>query len=185
MAEEKISEEEKLEEGGKKKEEGEETSEDEDGEGGESPKKKKKMMIIIIIIILLIGGGGAGAYLGGFIPGVGGGGDEEVDPNKIPEIVYYDLKEFLVNLNNPREKVSFLKMTITLELPDNASKLTAEAKMPRIRDSFQVYLRELRNSDLRGSAGTHRLREELLFRINKIMEPEKVSDILFKEILVQ
>ena len=37
-----------------------------------------------------------------------------------------------------------------------------EAVMPRIVDNFQIYLRELRLEDLRGSAGIYRLREELL-----------------------
>ena len=102
-----------------------------------------------------------------------------------PQIVYYDLEEFLVNLNNPVRQVSFLKMTVTLELPNLASKSSVESKMPRVRDSFQVYLRELRNSDLQGSAGIQRLREELLLRINKVLAPDKVTDILFKEIIVQ
>ena len=39
--------------------------------------------------------------------------------------------------------------------------------------------------DLRGSAGLYRLREELLVRVNKAAAPAKVSDVLFKEMLVQ
>jgi flagellar FliL protein len=57
--------------------------------------------------------------------------------------------------------------------------------MPRILDNFQVYLRELRLDDLRGSAGMYRLREELLARVNAAVAPVKVRDILFKEMLVQ
>ena len=99
--------------------------------------------------------------------------------------MYFDLDEFLVNLNNPGKQVSLLKMSVTLELPNLKTKQTVEANMPRIRDSFQVYLRELRSGDLQGSAGLHRLREELLLRINKIISPDSISDILFKEIIVQ
>ena len=57
--------------------------------------------------------------------------------------------------------------------------------MPRIIDNFQVYLRELRIEDLRGSAGMYRLREELLLRVNASAAPAKIVDVLFKEMLVQ
>jgi flagellar FliL protein len=52
-------------------------------------------------------------------------------------------------------------------------------------DLFQVYLRELRPTDLEGSAGIYRLKEELLRRINLEIQPHRVSDVLFKEIIVQ
>ncbi len=52
-------------------------------------------------------------------------------------------------------------------------------------DNFQVYLRELRIEDLKGSAGMYRLREELLTRVNAAIAPAKVHDVLFKEMLVQ
>ena len=57
--------------------------------------------------------------------------------------------------------------------------------LPRIVDNFQVYLRELRLDDLRGSAGVYRLREELLARVNTAVRPAKIKDVLFKEMLVQ
>jgi flagellar FliL protein len=57
--------------------------------------------------------------------------------------------------------------------------------MPRIIDNFQVYLRELRIEDLRGSAGMYRLREELLLRVNASAAPARIVDVLFKEMLVQ
>ncbi len=59
------------------------------------------------------------------------------------------------------------------------------AVMPRIVDNFQIYLRELRIEDLRGSDGIYRLREELLARVNAAVAPVKVTDVLFKEMLVQ
>jgi len=57
--------------------------------------------------------------------------------------------------------------------------------LPRIIDNFQVYLRELRVGDLKGSAGIYRLREELLTRVNSAIAPSKVKGVLFKEMLVQ
>ncbi len=174
MAEDDVKE---AEEGAQSDEEGEE------GEEGGAPKKKKKLLLIVGVVVVL-GAIAGGLFASGMLSG-GGEEEAEVDPNTVPQIVYYDMKEFLVNLNNPGRQVTFLKMTVTLELPNLASRAEVESKTPRIRDSFQVYLRELRNSDLQGSAGLQRLREELLLRINKIITPHKVNDILFKEIIVQ
>jgi flagellar FliL protein len=57
--------------------------------------------------------------------------------------------------------------------------------MPRITDTFQTYLRELRPTDLDGSAGLYRLKEELTRRVNAAIAPNKVNAVLFKEIVVQ
>ena len=76
-------------------------------------------------------------------------------------------------------------MKIILELSDQESILNVETFMPRIRDSFQIYLRELRAEDLQGSAGIHRLKSELLLRVNKLMYPTKIDNILFKDVIIQ
>jgi flagellar FliL protein len=57
--------------------------------------------------------------------------------------------------------------------------------MPRLLDLFQTYLREVRPEELRGSAGTHRLREELIARANLAAHPARVADVLFVEIILQ
>jgi flagellar FliL protein len=57
--------------------------------------------------------------------------------------------------------------------------------MPRVIDTFQTYLRELRPSDLDGSAGLYRLKEELTRRVNAAITPNHVNALLFKEIVVQ
>lgn len=184
-----------------------EAAEGEDGEGGEDAegegeegkgKKKKKggklkKIIILFLLLALIGGGGAAAYFMGFFKKkieVSGGeireGEEIIGEDGIVEkAVFYDMEEFIANLNVGSKRPSFLKMTVSLELAGESQIPMVESKMPRIRDSFQVYLRELRQEDLQGSAGLYRLREELLLRINKIVYPAKINDILFKEILVQ
>ena len=50
----------------------------------------------------------------------------------------------------------------------------------------RITLRDLRASDLAGSAGMYRLQEELLARANRILAPQaSVDKILFTEILIQ
>lgn len=161
-----------------------------EGGDGDSSKKKKKLIIIIAAVLLLIVAVVGGLFVSGMIGHKAEGGEAgehggKPDPLLEPNTNYLDLEEFLVNLNNPGKQVSFLKMTVTLELPNLKTKEVVEGKMPLIRDTFQIYLRELRNTDLQGSAGIHRLREELLLRVNKIVDPHPISNILFKEIIVQ
>jgi flagellar FliL protein len=57
--------------------------------------------------------------------------------------------------------------------------------MPRLLDMFQTYLREMRPEELRGSAGTYRLREQLIARANVAVQPAHVTDVLFTELLIQ
>ncbi len=158
--------------------------EGEEGAEGATPKKsKKKLIIIAALVVVLLGGGAAGVILSGALKG--SEEHKEVDPSLVQKTIYFDMDEFLVNLNNPGNQVSFLKTVITLEVPNQAVMTEITDGMPKIRDTFQVYLREMRNSDLQGSAGLQRLRAELLLRVNSILEKGKVTNILFKEIIVQ
>ena len=167
---------------------------DAEGEDGGGKKKSKKKLVIILLLLLLIGGGGAGAYFSGMLGGSTGGHSDITEASeadiaaamkKAAEKYYYPLPDFLVNLNTSSRQSSFLKMSIVLELVSEKDEKLIEANMPRINDSFNTYLRELRPSDLYGSAGLYRLREELLDRVNKIIAPAAVNDILFKNVLVQ
>jgi flagellar FliL protein len=159
-----------------------------EGEGGLAGLGKKRIILAVGVVVLLLVVSVAAAFFGGMM---GGDSEEGADADGkkpvvgAPKVAYFEMDEFLVNLNVSGKQQSFLKMKVTLELPDAETKAMVEAKMPRIRDMFQIYLRELRTSDLQGSAGLQRLREELLLRINKILHPLKANDILFKEIIVQ
>lgn len=164
---------------------------------------KGKLIIIAVLALLVIGGGGAyfGGFLGSKSPEENAETTEEKSNNDESDAsadnsentgegaasgpFFYDLKEFVVNLNVGSQSPSFLKMTVTLELRSELDIPKLENYLPRIRDSFHIYIRELRKSDLRGSEGIYRLREELLLRVNKISHPIKVKDVLFKEILIQ
>jgi flagellar FliL protein len=103
-----------------------------------------------------------------------------------PKAVFMDLPEVLANLSvPPGERTQYLKLKIVLEVPDAGLIPQIQPLMPRIMDAFQTYLRELRPSDLDGSAGLYRLREELTRRINASIEPAQINAVLFKEMIVQ
>ncbi|WP_339712807.1 flagellar basal body-associated FliL family protein [uncultured Sneathiella sp.] len=169
----------------------EEALDAEEGEEG-GPKKKKKLsgkvlVLFILLPMLVIGGGAGGAYFAGVFdapePTEEEIAAEAAEMNK--KVVFYDLPEMLVNLNSTTSSSSFLKLGVSLELEDESVIADLELLIPRIMDNFHVYLRELRKEDLNGSQGVYRLKEELLMRINNSASPVKVSDVLFKELLVQ
>jgi flagellar FliL protein len=157
-----------------------------EGEEG-APKKGKRKLIMIGGGVVVVGLIVAGLFLSGIL----GGGDKKEDKHDaeaaadIAKPVYYELPEFLVNLSTSSNRVSFLKMSVTLELKNQEAVAIVEANKPRILDTFNTYLRELRPQDVQGSAGVYRLRDELISRLNGTVEEGLVKDILFSEIIVQ
>jgi flagellar FliL protein len=171
--------------------EGEAEEEGGEEEGSSKPGGKKKLLIIIAAAVLLVIGGVAAAYFTGLMQPLVDmiAGKKSSDAPKAAaapaEAVFIDLPEILVNLNTGGRRATFLKMRVSLELERKEHVPVVEKLMPRIVDNFQVYLRELRVEDLKGSAGMYRLREELLTRVVAAAAPAKVNDVLFKEMLVQ
>ena len=161
----------------------------EDGEGSSAKGGKKKLILILGAVLLLVVGGIGGAYVTGLMDPVISmvtGSDDAEDAEFVDEdAVFYDLPELLVNLSSTGRRSTFLKIRIALELQKQDDVPQIELMMPRILDNFQVYLRELRIEDLKGSAGMYRLREELLSRVAAAAAPARVNDVLFKEMLVQ
>lgn len=155
----------------------------------ETAKKKlsgKKIVLYFVLPAMLLIGAGGGLMATGIVGGGGNASSGEDDAALAAvNTVFFDLPEMLVNLNTTGRRPVFLKMQVSLELIEEADIERLKSLSPRIIDNFQVYLRELRIDDLRGSAGIYRLREELLARVNAAVRPTKVKDVLFKEMLVQ
>lgn len=99
--------------------------------------------------------------------------------------IYLDLEEVLVTLRSQDSNQRFLKLSISLELEKSSDENLIKTVMPRLIDSFQVFLRELRIEELEGSQGVYRVKEELLDRVNQIIKPAKVKDLLFRDLFVQ
>ncbi|WP_319533471.1 flagellar basal body-associated FliL family protein [uncultured Cohaesibacter sp.] len=162
-----------------------EVESDVEGEGGSSGGKKKLIMIIALALVVLLGGGAAAYFF--LFSSPSEVVEPENDPDAEPEAkaFFFDLPEMTVNLNTKNRRSQYLRIKVSLEVLNEAQARKIEPFLPRVLDAFQVYLRELRTSDLEGSAGLFRLKRELLKRINDAIYPVKVSDILFKEILIQ
>jgi flagellar protein FliL len=165
--------------------------------GEEAPKKKSKQKLVLLAIPLLLVAVLAGLWFGGILPPLlGTGGQAAAGPEKPGDIardaaekakapVFVDLPDLIANLNVGQRRSAFIKLKAKLELSKAEDQPIVAAAMPRIQDMFTTYLREMRPEELRGSAGTYRLREELIARANIAVAPAQVVDVLFSEMLIQ
>lgn len=164
--------------------EGGENAQAENGEEKQAAKKTRlrlnpvKLSAVAAIALLLLGS--ATYFLWGSLPSFTS--QEQTGPQAK---VYYNLPEMVVNLSSQDKRAQYLKLKVSLEAPNQKVLDALNPIMPRVLDMFQLYLRELRSSDLEGSAGIYRLKEELLRRINLEIHPHQISRVLFNEIIVQ
>jgi flagellar protein FliL len=156
---------------------------DAEAEGAVAPPAgwlSRRNIIIAAGALVLILGGGAGYFMMS--------GSKEAKPVVVQAkpAVFLDVPEVLVNLSTGgNERTQYLKVKVVLELPDAALTPQIQTTMPRVMDAFQTYLRELRPTDLDGSAGLYRLKEELTRRVNAAIAPSRINAVLFKEIVIQ
>ena len=159
-----------------------ETAEGADGADAVPAKKGKLKLIIALVGFLAILGGGAGWFF--LTRGHGEEVHAEAPPPKPPSFV--EVPDMMVNLvGAPGERVQYLRVKVVLEVKEEKQVEAIKPNLPRVTDLFQTYLRELRPSDINGSAGLFRLKEELTKRVNNAVAPQQVSAVLFKEIVVQ
>ena len=164
-------------------------AENEQAEGGgdttevaAQPKSKFKLIVMIVGVLGVLGVGAATWFF--FFRHPADEMHAEAPPPKPPSFV--EVPDMLVNLvTGPGERVQYLKVKVVLEVKEEKQIEEIKPTMPRVTDVFQTYLRELRPSDLNGSAGLFRLKEELTRRVNAAVAPVKVSAVLFKEVVVQ
>ena len=175
---------------------------------------KKVIIMGAAAALLVLGGGGAGAFflLGGDKAeaeeghgkeagdhkpkkkakkggdGHGGGGKPAEGAPVIAEgpdgVVFYTLPDLVVNIQSPDGRPSYLKLKLTLELPDHETAEALTPATPRLNDMFSTFLRELRPEDLSGSQGTYELRMEILKRVNLVAAPAEVKAVLIEEMLI-
>ena len=184
-----------------------------EGAEGEVPAKKKLPLKMLIIAgaaaLVVLGGGGTAAVV--FLkpkPEVtaekGEHGKEKKKDKKKEEkkegkegekgaaivregpdgVVFYTMPDVVVNMQTADGRPTFLKLKLTLELPDEAVVDELNPNMPRLQDMFQTFLRELRPEDLSGSQGSYQLRMEILRRVNLVIGPSKANAVLIEEMLI-
>jgi flagellar protein FliL len=180
-----------------------------EGEDGEAPPARKKLSLKTLIIIgaaalVVLGGGGGAAFFllkpkpdaahagkhkakkeakddKGGKDAKGGGAQVREGPDGV---LFYTMPDIVVNMQTADGRPTFLKLKLTLEMPDQDGVDALEPNMPRLQDMFQTFLRELRPEDLSGSQGSYQLRMELLRRVNLVIAPSKANAVLIEEMLI-
>ena len=181
-----------------------ETKTDGEAEGdGKKPKSKLKLILVAVAAILVLGGGGAGAYF--FLMA---GGEEETaetdDHHHEEELkaaakeaaaekekhVVMPFREIIVNITSltarGKETSRFLKLNLAIvyDPAEDGSERLAERQI-YIRDSYVEYLRQLNETDLRGSAGLSALKTELLHRARLLSDSDAAQELLIADLVIQ
>jgi flagellar FliL protein len=156
----------------------------------DATKPKKGKLKLIIAGAAFLAAAGTGGWFSGIIPGLlhkerSAEHAASHEASAKPEPVFVDVPEIVANINAGARRAAYIKLRAKFELARKEDAPALQAAMPRVLDLFQGYLREMRPEELRGTAGTYRLREELIARTNLAAAPARVTDVLFVELLVQ
>ena len=180
-----------------------------EGEGEEKPKKSPLKLALFIglpvLILLLAGVGGFLLFAGGGGDEAGhadashgesggdghGGGDTHAAAESHAEPHYFDLREgdgevetITTNIRSSDGRPVLVQLKLSFESTNPEMESILQSHVDPIMDQFIMFLRELREDDLYGSAGMHRVRLELLRRVNLAIEPAQVDAVLIQEFLI-
>jgi len=147
-----------------------------------APQGGRRKLLIAGAVLLATCGVGA-AYATGLVAKITGSPAPHAAETGLPGAV--DLPEIVANLNAGARRTAFVRLKARLQLASKSDESAVLAALPRMQDLFQTYLRDMRPDELRGSAGSYRLREELIARANIAVAPAQVTEILFIELLIQ
>lgn len=147
---------------------------------------KKKLLFIVVPIVALIG-------ILGFYYTAQKKSSEQTPSNysvvhhagedgKATEsyTVFYDLPEVDIRLHNAAGKEQVAKIKLSIELSKIEDISTIEALSSKLTDAIIAHTIELMPEEIGGSEGLYWLKEELLYRINLIAAPVKISNLNFK-----
>ena len=161
-----------------------------------------KLLIIVSVVALLFGVGGAVVAVKFF-----GGSDkhtEQADEHKAETVakadvpggaggkqgqtavpgVMFDLDPFIVNLADVPD-VRYLKLTVKLEVDNDAVSADLSARVPQVRDAILVLLSSKDVNAVRTTQGKFQLRDEITQRINGLLPKPGVRSAYFTDFVVQ
>ena len=168
--------------------------EDDIEQEGSAPTKKtidrKKILIFVLPVLIVIG-----ISVGFYYALNSGYSDKEMHYNIIKQTnssdgsekitIFYDLPEISANLKkiNVDKQVLYLKINLELSAIDDIK--TIETLTPRLSDAILSHIVEITPEELEGANGLYWLKEELLYRINLLVAPIKISNINIKSMEIK
>ncbi|MBT8370517.1 MAG: flagellar basal body protein FliL [Desulfobacterales bacterium] len=157
----------------------------------------KILIILIGVMMVFMFGLGGGLFmmwnkLSALSAQTAANADDESDENDSGEEVsveemlgpIYALDTFIVNLaNNGGNR--YLRVTMDLELDNKNLESEVNKRLPQVRDSILMILPTKRVEDISSVAGKTTLRDEILEKINSYLAQGKITNIYFKEFVIQ
>lgn len=168
----------------------EEKKEEEKEEEPEKPKGKPLIKFIAIGVVVLVLLAGGGFF---FMSGDSSDSEstDEIEEEDIEDdkdmdknVVIYDLDPFVVNLADKGD-VRYLKISIKLELKKDSDKSRVEKRLAAIRDSMLILLSSKDFESIRTVEGKMQLRDEIIHRINTLLDGRLVKTAYFTEFVSQ
>ena len=114
---------------------------------------------------------------------------EEADPDTpvpVEDLLgpIYPLDTFIVNLADKGGK-RYLRISIDLELDGEELESEVKKRLPQVRDSILTILPTKRFEDINTTKGKTDLRDQMLSKLNGLLARGKITNIYFKEFVVQ
>jgi flagellar FliL protein len=148
--------------------------------GGKKKGGGKLVLLIVGVVVIL----GAGGFFGwSQLKGKTSSAREKTSPPVPPPVMA--LKPFVVNLMGGADAPRYLKLEFDMELHPGSQVKEVESRMSELRDSIIVLLGSKRYEDLATIEGKDRLKEEIIARVNTILQTATASRVFFKEFIIQ
>ena len=96
----------------------------------------------------------------------------------------FSLETFIVNLADKGGK-RYLRITIDLELDKEELESEVSKRLPQVRDSILTILSTKHFEDIRTAKGKTALRDQMQEKINDLLARGQVTNIYYKEFVVQ
>jgi flagellar FliL protein len=154
-----------------------------------APRKRRGKKLFLLLGVVLLGGGAGAAWQ--FVPGVADKAYALIGHHEQPGMaavsskpVFIDLPEMALTLPNggrPRQ----MRIKLSVELANGASEQQAtDALSPRVYDALLTYLRTLQDGEVDGGLGLDRLRADLYRRLELVVGPGVLKDVLITSLVM-
>ena len=152
-----------------------------DDDAPEGAGKKQKPLLLILILSLIGAGGGFYASWSGLIlaPTNTAEVSQDIPIEPMADVVFVPLDPMVISLRQPAN-ASHLRFRADLEVP-SAHQAEVEKMLPRVMDVLNTYLRAVKVQDLESPTILTRLRAQMFHRIELVVGPGRISNVLVME----
>lgn len=149
-----------------------------------SSRKLSRRPLLLGVCLACIGGGGAfyAIWSESVFPSNPGVVDTSAIKESIADVAYVEIPPLTISLRAPSNS-KFLRFRASLEVFPNETDSVSQV-LPRIIDVLNSYLRAIEPADFEDSAALVRIRSQMVRRIQVIVGPGKVRDLLILEFVL-